>query len=778
MANPCIPQSLQRELFGDYQPSNAELELAVTRKIADVQKRKANQKLTALNYARHEQNLAQVMSRARTEKGKAKAAAGYTRSLLTPDQTGRFGGERSIEMEAEAITREMVASMAESIEDFRLKTATRLTFRDAAKGEDMDLVRAIVDGATDSPEATKFAKSWAKVNEALRQEFNRLGGDIGRLSNWNLPQSHDPAKVGAASFQEWYSDIKPLLDMGQMQVSDAELDDMARGIYERIRRDGMLVPGQTSRGVAGAIANRRNEARFFKFKDGDAWLKYNQKYGGGQSVFNTITGHIQSMAGDIAMMRALGPNPQMMFDRLKDVVEIAGVGQIGTKALDNIWAEVSGKLTAPPSGLKLAQTGEVVRNFQVSSKLGKALVSALSDDFFAGVTHWYNGTTSMKSAFSTIRKLNPNSKQDRITAFSMGLDGDAAIRSVTQANRFSEVTGYGFTAKAADVTLRMSGLTAWTQASRQTFELDMLRSLAAKSWKELSAGRKGARRVRLLNRYGLSEKDWLEISKAIQDNKGARILDPQRITDENVRRRVMGMMISEGRYAVPQPGARERAIMHAGTQRGTATGEGLRALMTFKSFPITVITTHWARVFQTESKWDKFSYAAAMLMGLGALGTVTYQLKQIAAGKEPLPPSPELFVAGMVQGGGLGILGDLIFTDHNRFGGTALSTLLGPTVGDLEKYVFRTMFGRAQDFMELDHDDFMDRMRRVPGMAVKDLTPLQLWYTRLLMERYIFDRINKEVDPKWESRIRKYERRMQTEKGAGYWWQPGEEGPR
>lgn len=775
LANPCVPVELQRELFGDYQPTDAELAAAVRRRITDTQTAKARQKMVALNFARHEANLAEVIGRARTEKGKAKAAQGYVRSVMVPDVAGRYGAERSIEMDAEAISREMFASMAESVENFRLKTKTRLKFRDAAKGEDQDLIRAIVDGRMDSPEAAKFAESWAKVNEALRQEFNRLGGQIGKRENWNLPQSHDPAKVGSVSFKEWYDDIRPLLDLESMDVPDAELEGIARMTYEKIRRDGLLVPGQVPAGVSAAIANRRRESRFFQFKDGDSWLKYNEKYGAGQSVFNTIAGHIQSMSHDIAMMRALGPNPSQMYNTLTDVVTMMGGS---TKGLDNIWAEVSGKLVAAPQNMKLAQASESIGNVQVSTKLLSALISAVSDDAFNALTHWYNGTTSMRSAFASIRKLNPNSKADRIQAFELGLDGDAVIRAVTQANRYSEITGYGFTARASDISLRMSGLTAWTHASKQQFEVDFLRSLAYRSWDDLAAGRKGSRRVRLFERYGLSESDWPEINKAIKTIKGNRIIDPQAIPDEDVRRRFMGMMINEGRFSVPTPGARERAIMHQGLQRGTVARFGLDRVMEFKSFPITVLTTHWARVFATESKWDRFSYAAAMVLGLGAVGMLTYQAKRIAGGKEPLPLSKELWLAGVMQGGGLGILGDLVFMDHNRFGGSIWSSLLGPTAGDLEKYLSRFLLGTTRDFMELDHDKAMDRLRRIPGAVIKDFTPLQLWYTKLLMDRYIFDRINKEVDPKWESRVRKYERKLQTEQGAGYWWQPGEMAPR
>jgi hypothetical protein len=195
--------------------------------------------------------------------------------------------------------------------------------------------------------------------------------------------------------------------------------------------------------------------------------------------------------------------------------------------------------------------------------------------------------------------------------------------------------------------------------------------------------------------------------------------------------------------------------------------------MTFKSFPVTLITTHMARA-AGEFGAGRLGYTMALLAGTTALGAIAVQAKRIATGKEPLPmDDPKFLVASVVQGGGLGIIGDFVFMDHNRYGSSAIATLAGPVAADFEKYIVRFMFGSAQSFFELDHDKFMDRMRRIPGAVVKDLTPGQLWYTRLLMERYLFDFINRETDPRWSARIQQQESKMNRDQGAGFWWKPG-----
>ena len=76
------------------------------------------------------------------------------------------------------------------------------------------------------------------------------------------------------------------------------------------------------------------------------------------------------------------------------------------------------------------------------------------------------------------------------------------------------------------------------------------------------------------------------------------------------------------------------------------------------------------------------------------IGYVSSALKDISKGRQPRPflndngyPELKTISTSLLQGGGLGIFGDFIFGDFNRFGGGIIDTLAGPAAGTLGQAV-------------------------------------------------------------------------------------------
>src|SRR3546814_5355539 len=67
-----------------------------------------------------------------------------------------------------------------------------------------------------------------------------------------------------------------------------------------------IEPGQF-RGT-GARANRGSDSRVIHFRDGDAYLDYQQQFGE-RAIYDVMTGHVQGVAKDIAAIAAFGTNP-------------------------------------------------------------------------------------------------------------------------------------------------------------------------------------------------------------------------------------------------------------------------------------------------------------------------------------------------------------------------------------------------------------------------------------------------------------------------------------
>ncbi len=785
--NPCISAAEQIQLFESDNLSRQEMLEQIAFGMDEITARKRYVMLQGAKLQQQKEALDEILGPDVKDRGRV--AKNYVQSILAPSQNpnSKYAKyNRSIETEAEAIKREIYAPLAEGLERFRTPMLDRIMLRTANASDNENLIRAIKDGATDDPDAAAFASLWGEASEALRREFNAMGGNIAKRHNWDLPQSHNPGKmtkVGKSldeSFEQWLKDIEPMLDKDEMDIKDEDFADVAKRVYDRIVTDGTvdIEPGKIPKGAVGAIAKRHQERRFFQFKDGDAWLEYAKKYGNNDSVMETITNHIEHMAHEIAMMRALGPNPENMFKYLRDVVEKEG-GRLGR--LDNMWANISGKTAARGKyGRNVYEGGQIIRNWHVATKLPSAFLSATADVVFSPLTHFYNGTWKGRTWFDPVRHLKPSSAKDRIRATQLANSADYALAHISSASRFSEVNMLGVSGKIADLTMRLSFLNPWTHARKRLFELDTRRALAEApaDYESLKPGMKD-----MLARYGIEPEDWPTIHKAQEDLvSGAdtgndMILNPLRIEELDLRRRMLALFHEESRYATPEPGVRTRATLNQGLQKGTIPGEGLAFVAAFKSFPVTMIQTHWQRMWNTPGL-KKYQYLAGLLAGTTILGTFSYQMKRIASGKEPLPADdPEqlrkLVLAGFVKGGGGGILADFVFADHNRYGASLAGTLGGPLYSDLDRYLRHYLLGSFSHATNLENEKMMDRLRRLPGAIVKDYTPGQLWYIKLLLQRGFFDEFHKLMDPKYQEHMQKYDQRMRKQEGSGYYSLPG-----
>jgi hypothetical protein len=50
-----------------------------------------------------------------------------------------------------------------------------------------------------------------------------------------------------------------------------------------------------------------------------------------------------------------------------------------------------------------------------------------------------------------------------------------------------------------------------------------------------------------------------------------------------------------------------------------------------------------------------------------------------------------------------------------------------------------------------------------------------IWYLRAGLERYVFDAIQEEIDPRWRRRLNSIEQWYRRNYGNGFWWKRGEQ---
>lgn len=665
-----------------------------------------------------------------------------------------------------------------------------------------NVVREAFGEDTGDVAAKGLAKTWGDTAEWLRQRFNAAGGAVGKLENWGLPQHHDARALKKVGRDMWKEAIAPKLDLTRMKhpltggrIGGAELDRMLNVIYDRIVTDGWIdrQPSRQRFGK-GALANQHAEHRLLIFKSSDDWLSYQRDFGGADP-FAAMMGHINLMSRDIGAMEILGPNPGGTVEFLKQFImreaQMKAAGRPSrfggggdpidranrySRRLDAMWKSIRGELNTPVHS-RAANAFGGARAWLTAGMLGQAALSAVSDIGFGIMSRSFAGLPTATAATDLFKAMGTATKREAVEA---GLVLDAAAHVFqAQARYVGTLQGPEWANFLADRVLTYSGLTAWSQAGRHAFGLAMQVEFGKRADMAFSALPDALRRT--LTRYGIGEKDWTLISKAELHRKGeAAMLRPSEIArvDEGLASRYLEMVLMETEFAVPSTSHRARSALLDQNQPGTLWGEVLRSFAQFKSFGATVLYLHGARIHglmaKRETRMAGAAYAGSMLFSTTLLAGLSIQLKQLASGRDPRDmTTPEFWGAAMLQGGGMGIYGDFMFAELNRFGGGIMSTLAGP------------LFGKANDFWNLSAGNAMQLASGEKTQFGRELVRFSkgllpggnLWYLKLGFERVVLDQLQYLADPEAADAFKRQQRYWANGTGQEFFWRPGEMAP-
>tara|TARA_B100000123_G_C25448010_1_gene304717 strand:- start:37 stop:549 length:513 start_codon:yes stop_codon:yes gene_type:complete len=156
------------------------------------------------------------------------------------------------------------------------------------------------------------------------------------------------------------------------------------------------------------------------------------------------------------------------------------------------------------------------------------------------------------------------------------------------------------------------------------------------------------------------------------------------------------------------------------------------------------------------------------------MGALALQLKEMSKGRDPRPMTDaEFWTAAFLQGGGLGIYGDFLFADVNRFDRGLAETIAGPVVGfanDVRKLTIGNL-------MEAAYGEDTKVASELINFAGRYTPGASLWYMRLGLERMVLDQMKMMADPQARQKFRKLEGRYRRDYGQRYWWRPGRSQP-
>jgi len=673
------------------------------------------------------------------------------------------------------------------------------------KADLRNMVREAFGQDTGDASARALARSWSDSAEFLRKRFNAAGGAIASRSDWGLPQKHDSQAVRAVGLNDWLDYVRPRLDRARMvdeltgrPITDAALHKRLVEAYHAITTEGWSRRDASSVRGNGRLANTRADHRFMVFRDPDAWMEYQERFGHADP-FAAMMEHIDSLSRDIASMEILGPNPNATVRYLESLVERAAVlddAQTGGRSIDrargrikvmrDMWAMHSGSANAPVDG-RLARWVGTAASLKVAAQLGSAMISAISDTGFTRIARRMVGMNSAVPLQRVLKLMMPGEGVDKLAAVRLGLIADGAANlGLAQARYAGEFVGHEWARQLADLTLRWSLLSPWTQAGRWSFGMEFMGFMAdnaGRTFKDLPDELQ-----QTLGRYGIDAGQWEAIRSTpmYEPKPGATFLRPDDIADRtdldpdaanSLADRVLEMVMTETEYAVPTASLRGRSFLVSQNQPGTFVGTLLRSFSMYKSFPSTVMilfTGRGAAVAAQAGSVAAGRYAAKVLITTTVLGALALQLKEISKGRDPRPmTSPEFWGAAMLQGGGLGIFGDFLGQDVNRFGG-GLATTVGGPLTQLADDVRRLTVGNLMEIGQQEDTNAAGEALRF----IKGNTPGgSIWYLRLAYERLILDEVEEFIDPDARGRQRRLERRYDRDYGQGYWWAPGDMTP-
>jgi hypothetical protein len=652
-----------------------------------------------------------------------------------------------------------------------------------------DLNRAQPEGVDVPQSARQIAEIVHKYQTSAVERQNRAGAYIRHRDGYVVRQSHDPGRMASKGQKAWADAVRNRLDFDAMEIEPDKIDGFLQSAYEAIT-SGVRLTNQISDIATaftgpGNLAKKASASRVLLFKSPDDWFDYDQQFGTA-SLRESIMSDLQSAAKNTALMTNLGTNPQAMFDKVitrakrewRDDPKKLKSFEKGLFGLQAELDEVTGDVNIGATDT-VARWLAGYRALQTMAKLGGAAISAVSDIAYNAANRIYQGRSMMDAwsdAFMAPMKGMSRGDQ-RIFADMLGTGLEGQLGDFM--SRFNAADGApGRTSKLMAMFFKLNLLGPWSDANKRGATLLIAHDLATNAKK--SFDKLPPDLARLLRIYGIDADAWEIARQAVRKGPdGREYIFPGDVplaerSGDQVRDSLFALLSNEADVSVPSAGGRERAFMRRGYRPGTAAGEAFRFMFQFKSFGVTGLSKVMGRqVYGAGAKSItdqlKRGFGANLglvnaMVGATVLGYFVMQAKELMKGRSPRENTPATLVAAMMQGGGLGIYGDFLFGEYNRFGGGALETLAGPGVGTVAE-----VFNLYQKSLGVITGSGDTLAGDVVALAKGNIPFANLFYLKGALDYLLWYQLQETINPGY---LKRMERRVKKENNQTYWAPP------
>jgi len=622
-------------------------------------------------------------------------------------------------------------------------------------------------------------------------------------------------RLRARAMQNWIDFVLPRLDREKfvddetgLTLDDTKMTEVLQDVWTTLATNGLAGHSEAAMGEA-SLAQRLGVHRELHFKDPQAFLDANRAFGS-QDLFSMLTGSIHRHATEIALLEKYGPNPDAGFKTVLQYAKSSQAeqtlfGREGSTKAEHIFEEIKGSFNSASEEKfdMVSRAMQGIRNYITAAKMGMLLLSQANDVATYRAIAQADGLDTSTSFRLALKMLNPAAEADRAMARRQGMLAQSVINDV--AMRYGQDTrGRAFSAKIANWTVELTGAEHWTKGMKQGFQ--MLIATHINDARGLDHGQLEGRFGEMVKRYGITPAEWdviraaepvtiagesvitpVAVSKVVTRDIGmgvientqesrAKAAEGERLVRE-ASIKYAALLAEEADQAMLTPGPKERAIIKGATMPGTIAGEFMRSVFLFKTFTVAMLTKALPRIYAEGPGKSRAAIMAQFAIGATVAGAFSMQMKEMAKGRNPRDMfTPEFWGAAALQSGGLGIFGDFLFADSNRFGGGPISTMIGPVAGFIDDAHKLTVgnLERAADG-KLHVKSGMDDFAGDTIQFAKNYAPMiNLWYTRLALDHLLFFHAQEAINPGF---LRRMEQRTQKENNQTFWWRPGDSVP-
>ncbi len=599
-----------------------------------------------------------------------------------------------------------------------------------------------------SPAAKKVAEIVNKFYDTALDAYAKEGVLIPKLKGRIHYQWHNPYRILKLPFRDriklsrleardkafdrWYDFIKDRIDLQKTFLDQVGLeDDPAIDINDPValrqafRNTFEKIVERDFRREKSNIMNRRSRRRVYQFKTPEDFAAYNRMFGAGDAQSSVIR-ELNGMFREVELVKDWGVEPEKMLDEvMKHAENLPGWKEY--KAESQTTRDTPKRLMhmmrfgAASSGTMFSEMIHNLKAYESVTKLGNLLFLNLADGMVAAnALNRFSipmQESILKGLKETFSRYTPEQEADYQRMFNISKHQYMG----GYYRHFEDGTLSSTLSKAIRLTMKITG-TENSEYSNRSMIGQSLSNWFATNLKRHEFNNVDTQSRNTMKRYGIGEKEWRVMRKAVTDYQGNDYLgwdnihelsdediitylkskgvtDPTadriEITRDDIAQRYRLLMQDQMDDALNRKSLIESDLLRfrRPTDKASAIDDTINGMMLFKTYGFMWIRRHVGdRIYGRGASGYRTSQIQGTADWHGLMKLIGYsfgmelainQMKSLANDQKPLPLDGKTAFDALM--GSLGPLSYVSRVEGQNFTSSLAKMLAGPIGGDLDR---------------------------------------------------------------------------------------------